>query len=95
MYNRVKLLFMHFSPWSLIHAVSVPVALYSLWRARFWRTNDLGSDERRLMNRALLSALYLGWLAEATFLQNPFPYAHAPALILALAVLTAHRWPVG
>jgi hypothetical protein len=93
--NRFNMVIMYFSPWSLIHIVSIPVALYTLYQARPWRRDESGTDEPLRMDRALLAALYLGWLAQATLLQRVFHYSHAPVLLLALAVLAGRRWPVG
>jgi hypothetical protein len=78
---KVRLVSAYFAPFSLLHFVAVPVALIALLR--------------RDPSRALLAALYLGWLAQATFVQKVFDYAHAPPTLLGLAVLAAHRWPVG
>jgi hypothetical protein len=50
---------------------------------------------RRDATRAVLAALYLGWLAQATIIQKEFDYAHAPPTLLGLAVLASLRVPVG
>src|SRR5439155_800101 len=71
----------YFGPFSLLHFAAVPVALVAV--------------VRRESNRAILAALYLGWLAQATVIQKPFDYAHYPPTLLGLAVLAIHRWPVG
>jgi hypothetical protein len=71
----------YFAPFSLLHFAAIPVGLVAL--------------VRRHPARAVLAALYLGWLAQATFIQKVFDYAHAPPTLLGLAVLASHRWPVG
>jgi hypothetical protein len=78
---KVRLVSAYFAPFSLLHFVAVPVGLVAL--------------VRRDPSRAVLAALYLGWLAQATVIQKPFDYAHAPPTLLGLAVLASHRWPVG
>ena len=81
LWYKVKLVTAYFPPFSLLNLVAIPVAIFALFR---------GGAER-----AVLAALYLGWLAQATVIQKEFDYAHAPTILLGLAVLAAHRWPVG
>ena len=81
LWYKIKLVTAYFPPFSLLHFVAIPVAVVALFR--------------RGPERAVLAALYLGWLAEATVVQKEFDYAHAPTILLGLAVLAAHRWPVG
>ena len=77
----------YFDQWSLVHFVAIPLAA---WNVLFRYSRDSEG-----VARASLDALYLGWLAQATLLQKTFAYAHAPAILLALASLTARRWPAG
>jgi hypothetical protein len=80
-FYKVRLVSAYFRPFSLLHFAAVPLALIAIFR--------------RDPARATLAALYLGWLAQATIVQKEFDYAHAPPTLLGLAVLAAHRWPVG
>jgi hypothetical protein len=81
LWYKIKLVTAYFPPFSLVNLAAIPVAVVALFR--------------RGPERAVLAALYLGWLAQATFIQKEFDYAHAPTILLGLAVLAAHRWPVG
>jgi hypothetical protein len=78
---KARLVSAYFGPFSLLHFAAVPVAVLAVGR--------------REPNRAILAALYLGWLAQATVIQKTFDYAHYPPTLLGLAVLAIHRWPVG
>lgn len=80
-WHKVRVVTVYFAPFSVLHFVAVPLALFNM--------------VRREPTRALVGALYLGWLLEATFIQKMFDYAHAPPMILALAVIAIQRWPVG
>jgi hypothetical protein len=81
LWYKVRLVTGYFAPFSVLHFVAIPVAAVAL--------------VRRDPNRAILAALYLGWLAQATVVQKSFDYAHYPPTLLGLAVLAIHRWPVG
>ena len=86
---RVQRLFMYFPLFSLAHFVALPLAAWAVFKGLLtWEANGA-------FDRSLLSALYLGWAVEATFLQKGFDYVHAPVVLLALAVLAVHRLPVG
>jgi hypothetical protein len=78
---RIRLAPSFFPPFGLLHLVAVPLAAIGLFRR----------DPRR----ALLAVLYLGWLAQATIIQKEFDYAQYPPVLLGLALLAAHRVPVG
>jgi hypothetical protein len=78
---KVRLVSAYFAPFSLVHFVAIPLGLVALFR--------------RNSARATLAAIYLGWLAQATLIQKEFDYAHAPPTLLGLALLAAHRVPVG
>jgi hypothetical protein len=79
--HKVNLVCGYFPPFSLAHAAAIPLALWAVFR--------------KDAPRAILAALYLGWLAQATFIQKDFDYAHAPPMLLGLAVIASFRWPVG
>ena len=85
--KRVPTTLQYFAPWSLMHAVTVPMAVIHLAQAR--RANPVARP------RALFAALYLGWLLQALVIQRGLEYVHVPETLLALAVLGAHRVPVG
>ena len=67
-----------FFPWILAHLVAVPLAV-----ARLGGIAKPTADRDTI----LLSALYLGWLAQAVLLQHLFDYPHVPPLLLALALI--------
>jgi hypothetical protein len=90
---RASMVIMYFAPWSLAHLAAIPLAVVALVRARVWRIGVVDGVTPERVGRALLAALYLGWLAEATFLQKTFHYSQAPVLLLALALLASYRWP--
>src|SRR5437763_10397174 len=56
LWYKVRLVSAYFGPFSLLHFAAVPVALVAV--------------VRREPNRAVLAALYLGWLAQATVIQK-------------------------
>ncbi len=94
MNHRLSMVIMYFAPWSLIHLAALPMAFLALYRARIWiwgATNGVSSQQ---LDRALLSALYLGWLFEAVILQKSFDYSQAPVHFIAFALVTSYRWPV-
>ncbi len=71
------------APWSLIHLAALPLAL----RAGASLLPGQSPQESR---RALASALYLGWFAQALLLQHLFDYVHAPLLVLGTIVVATH-----
>jgi hypothetical protein len=81
LWYKVRVATAYFAPFSLLHFAAIPVGLVALFRKE--------------PNRALLAALYLGWLLQATVIQKTFDYAHYPPTLLGLALLAMHRWPVG
>jgi hypothetical protein len=44
--------------------------------------------------RAVLAALFVGWVLQAVVLQRRFHYVHVPETLLLFAVFAARRWPV-
>ncbi|HEY8504960.1 MAG TPA: hypothetical protein VIL46_10285, partial [Gemmataceae bacterium] len=91
---RVGEVGMYFPPWSACHLLALPVAVAMLVRARVWSRQPDPADETGRTGKALLAAFYLGWVGQAALLQKGMDYVHAPTVPLALAVLTAQRWPV-
>src|SRR5262249_8938765 len=59
-----------FFPWILIHLAAVPLALEDLWQTV--------RNRRQASLSALLAALYLGWLVQASFFQRQFDYVQFP-----------------
>jgi hypothetical protein len=106
--DRFRMVFVIFGAWGVIHFAAIPFALRSLWDAREW-SRDPGNaalapagflyapaaNERAAFARALLAALYLGWLSQVVFVQKPFEYAHVPLTLLAMAVVAGQRWCFG
>ena len=80
---KIRVVPSYFLPFSALHYVALPLALYSLVRRSVFGV------------RSLLAGFYLGWLAQATLVQKTFDYAQAPPLLLGLAFLASWRWPVG
>lgn len=95
-------------PWSVLHAPALLLActylaaqaMPSRWRDRLARrptgwifAPSTDASVRRI--RALLAALYLGWLVQAMVLQRTLPYVQTPAILLALTLLVSQRWSVG
>jgi hypothetical protein len=74
-------------PWGLVHFLAVPLALVTI----FWGLTPLrGMDADKLAIlrfRALLAALYVGWLLQVILLQHGFDYQLVPPVLLALALL--------
>ena len=72
----------HYVPWSLVHLAAVPIAVVGVARA-------LGNRGRAnpAAPMALLSAFYLGWLAQAVALQRITDYAMAASAFPAIIVV--------
>lgn len=90
--------FIYFPPWSWIHLLALPVALWNLVASRFWSAawrEELRPNWQICQSRAILAALYLGWMGQTLYLQRAFQYVHVPEAILALALLSGQCWPVG
>jgi hypothetical protein len=80
-----------FRPWGLVHVAALPPAVLDVWRGVARRS----ADDQPGGGRALLAALYLGWFAQAVFVQKGFDYVHVPVTLLGLAVLAGRGWAVG
>jgi hypothetical protein len=76
-------------PWVLLHVLAVPVALITLGRGLF--VAQFAEVARR--PHVLLAAFYLGWLAQAVFLQNLAHYIYVPPLLLAITLLAGLPLP--
>ncbi len=109
--NRFGRQLRYFPPFSYLQIASLPLALLAVIDGAPWcrRPNGLGPIGRRLppwlwdtgvddrvrLARLTIAALYLGWTAQAFFLQRNFHYVHVPETILLLFVLATHRWAAG
>jgi hypothetical protein len=82
-----------FRPWGLIHLVALPAAAGQIIGALFARQPSGDSITGRTAARALLSAFYLGWVAQAVLLQRGFEYQFVPAYLAAITVLAGMPWP--
>lgn len=80
------------APWSVVHLAAIPVSAWMLWRAvrpADGRSSDACATSVR---RILISALYLGWIAQTLLLQHLFDYVHVPALVLGSIVVAMLPW---
>lgn len=66
-----------FQPWILLHVVALFLSVKTL-RSRPRTGDDIASS--------LMVAFYLGWIAQAFFLQQLFDYIHVPGILLALTL---------
>jgi hypothetical protein len=106
---RFEYLFEVFGPWSALHALALPIAVYWLYRMTRGRSSSdassahLSSARGHLtlayggepIGKALLAAVYVGWVLQVVVLQKPLDYVHVPPVFLALALLVAWGWDVG
>ncbi|OWK43160.1 hypothetical protein FRUB_02759 [Fimbriiglobus ruber] len=56
-----------------------------------WLWDGSATDAERYA-RVAIAAAYLGWTAQAIFLQRQFRYVHVPEILILFALLAAHRW---
>jgi len=73
-----------FQPWILLHIPAMVASVRTLWMRRSSASVSRITDDDIAGN--LLAALYLGWLAQAFFLQQLFDYIHVPGILLALTI---------
>ncbi len=66
-------------PWCVLHLVSLIVISRLVWRGIRHRE---ASSNCAIVE--MVAALYLGWMAQALFLQHLFDYIHAPTILLAI-----------
>jgi hypothetical protein len=85
---RIRQVFRWFWPWSLIHVSALPIAF--IW---MWKTARNADSKNRA--RALVAAIYIAWLLQATFIQKQLIYQMTPTILLALALVAAawNEWP--
>ncbi len=72
-----------FQPWILLHVAAMMISVRTLWMRR---TADVSNTTGDLIAGNLLAAFYLGWIAQAFFLQQLFDYIHVPGILLALTI---------
>lgn len=88
---RLAMMGYRFAPWILLHGaallvITAAVIRWSLDRFSSSPTDDgLRATDHPIF--ALVAAAYLGWTAQALFLQHQFDYVFAPTLLLALLVV--------
>ncbi len=80
-----ELMARRFAPWPLLHLVAIPIAIATVIKA-------LQNGIRFRRWRVLLASCYLGWLVQSLLLQHALDYIHVPAILLAIVVVTSHRW---
>jgi hypothetical protein len=86
---RTEHLLTWFWPWTLLHLLAVPMALWMIVRG-FWSAR--GPDESAVS----FAGFYLGWLLQATYLQHQLRYQMVPAVILSLTLVAgAEVTPLG
>ena len=85
--KRLPTTFQYFAPWSLMHFVTLPMAVAQLARGR--------RPDPAARPRALLAAMYLAWMLQALVVQRGLEYVHVPETLLALAVAASYGVPVG
>jgi hypothetical protein len=89
---RYALTFFYFPAWSLLHLFALQLAVWNLIQTRFWLPRPIAASNR---TRAMLAALYLGWMAQALYMQQAYDYVHVPEMILALALVSAQECSIG
>jgi len=78
-------------PWLLFPAVGLIIALRLIWM----RVGNPATDGNRGHAAVeMLAALFIGWLAQALFLQHLFDYVFAPTVLLAIILTTAALAPM-
>ncbi|MDY3555120.1 hypothetical protein R5W24_004256 [Gemmata sp. JC717] len=106
---RIGGLFEMHRPWGVLHFVALPLAALALWDAWVWSSTPgppaggfrptrwyaPAQSEGAAAARAILAALYLGWVAQAVGLQKGLDYVYVPVTLLAFAVVAAQRWCFG
>ena len=101
----------YFPPFSFLQYLSLPIAGLSILDGRPWSRRpvgpglvgqylppwlwDRGASDRVRFARLVLAALYLGWTAQALYLQRDFHYVHVPETLMLLFVLATQRWAAG
>lgn len=95
--HRLALMFQRFHPWGLIHLLAMPLAVFNF--RRLWRSatsdpaNAASPADLAATNwRAVISGVYIAWLAQTFLLQHAMDYIHVPEIMLALVVVGGFPW---
>lgn len=78
--NFLANLYRFLFPWIVLHCIAVPLACASLSRK---------SSGNPTISEKGMSAFYLAWLAQSLWQQN-HAYVHAPAVLMAIAIIAAN-----
>jgi hypothetical protein len=78
-------------PWSLVHLVAVPRAVFLI--ARGMAASAEPGQPARPDAQSLLAGLYLGWLLQVVLLQHGFEYVQVPLVLLGLTLVAGWQWP--
>jgi hypothetical protein len=82
------------TPWSLVYLMALPAALLVLGRALLRKGEESdGTAPAGLLPQALLAVFFVGWFAQAAYVQMRHEYVLVPPLLLALALTAAQSWP--
>ena len=73
-----------FQPWIFLHFVALIISVRTLGIRS--TSASVSSTTAHDIVGNLLAALYLGWIAQAFFLQQLFDYIHVPGILLALTI---------
>ena len=86
--NHTQWLFTKMAPWGLVHLLAVPAAFLCLLAA-FARScfQKLTRPTWRAGGLALLSAFYLGWVYQASYVQLQFHYHLVPTVFLGMVLV--------
>lgn len=83
---RFKAMAWRMQPWFALHLVAFPLAAFhlrTLWQHSRDSVSAWGSD----LSQLAMSAIYLATMTHVFLLQHLFDYVHAPAVLLAVAVV--------
>jgi hypothetical protein len=87
--QKVWHMLIRFHPWWVVHVVAMPVAVMTLWNVSRTARQTPSDDSRHDSRSASLSALYLGWFAQACVLQHAMDYIQVAPVLLGIVLLTA------
>jgi hypothetical protein len=86
--DRLQHIVLHFMPWSLVYAVTVPLAIHSVW-ALTAAANLSRASLLAFSRKLMLAGFFLGWFVQTALLQVLHEYVLAPTVLLAWALLLA------
>uniref|UniRef100_A0A7C4LI78 Glycosyltransferase RgtA/B/C/D-like domain-containing protein n=1 Tax=Schlesneria paludicola TaxID=360056 RepID=A0A7C4LI78_9PLAN len=85
-WDRFVPMVLRFFPWFGLHVVALAILAGGLWRPAAGSTTITPSRRAVL---TLIAACYGGWLIQSFGLQHLFDYIHAPAILLAILLVSA------